>query len=512
MSQSNSNNQSPLLRNKYYSIFGLIFLVSLSIQVVSLLRTSILASQFGISNEMDSFYLANTMTFSIVNMLGTSIVSILIPYLTKMDDEYESTVVLNGYVTCVLGVVLGIFVLYFGVGSIYFFKIDHSIEGYSFQKMTFNLTILLGIGNFVRMMSSIQNAILQIENKFLTTKLITLLSTIVTLIYFFIAKKISITDVAMIITVSYIMEYLILIALKKKKKYHYFFVFNFQDPELKILIRRTIPIVMNALIYQLTILIPNFLARLFGEGYISMMVYSNQILSIIQALIFANLLALMYPNLSRSFQKNLELGKLKLVNCINISNLIIIPTVVGCILLGPLLIKILFERGNFTEESTYFVWKFLVFSGLSLPFVMIREFIFRAFYSIEDTKTPVKISCILFLIQILLLIMGYHFVGINAVMVSPLVSAVCMSTAAFLSLSKKIGKIDYSNQLVKQHFFILINSICMSIVVIIVQKNSHINDVLDFIVCMLIGVVSYALGVLILQRKYIKFVMAKEGN
>lgn len=500
-----------MIRSKQYSIVILVFALSLLVQIVSLFRTSILASMFGTSNEMDAFNLANTIMVCLVNVVGTSIVTVLIPYLTKMQDDSKSKQALNSYITLVLGATIGLLMIYFGIGSFYFYKVGSHADVTSFQQLTFQLTLFLGIGQFIRMITGIQTGILQVENKFISVKLVSLFSAFLSLLYLLFYHKLTIESVSICLSLSFIIECFLLFCIKREKKYRYFPVFIKANSDLQKLIQLTIPIVLNSALYQATVLIPNFLARFFGEGYVSMLVYSNQILNIMQALIILNLIMLLYPNLSRYFQKSIGQGKEKMILYMNISNMIVIPMVFGCILLGPLLIKLLFERGSFTEDSTYLVWKFLLFLSLSLPFVIVKEFLFRSFYSLEDTKIPVRISFVVILIQIAYLGIGSIFLGIYAIMTAPLFAAILSVIGGYTSLTKKIGLLDSKKQLISQHALILVNTAIMCLVVLLVKSHLFMNDIAVFLVSVVIGVLSYTLGIFILQRKYIKKIMTKEG-
>lgn len=144
-----------------------------------------------------------------------------------------------------------------------------------------------------------------------------------------------------------------------------------------------------------------------------------------------------------------------------------------------------------------------MFISASLPFVVIREFIFRAFYSLGDTKTPVKNSFIVIFIQIGFLIIASLFMGIYAVMLSPLVAAVSSVILGFNKLNKKIGRIDFNYQLLKRHLITIFNSLIMCVAIYIAKNNIKINPLLDFIIYLVLGIVVYASLTYLFQRKYL---------
>lgn len=473
------------------------------VQVISLLRTTALATNFGISNDMDAFNFANTAMVCLVNIMGPSVATVLIPFLAKMKDGIGDRNVLNTYITAIMAITYILLLTYFVIGSIYFFA-GNSNQGLTFQELTFLLTFILGIAQYTRLVSAIQTAFLQMDGKFIIIKVVAVISAVLSYIYIIITPNLSIVEAAICIGLSYVVECVGLIFSNTNKKYKYRAKFKWADAEFRKLMRLTIPVTLNSAIYQVTVLLPNILARFFGEGYISTMVYANQIISIMQTLVIINLISMLYPTLTRSFNRSIKEAKKKLVLFINGSNMLVIPMISGMIMLGGLVIKVLFERGNFTHDSTIIVWQFLIFLSLALPFVVIREFIFKAFYAMGDTKTPVKNSLVVIIIQILFLTAGSFWIGVYAIMLSPLLAAVLSTILGYRDLRKKIGPLGEKNEMIKQHLVIIFNSLVMCAGIWGVMQVVHFNTIINLIIYICVGIAIYGICVLLTQRKYVK--------
>lgn len=473
------------------------------VQVISLLRTTALATNFGISNDMDAFNFANTAMVCLVNIMGPSVATVLIPFLAKMRDGIEDRNILNTYITAIMAITYMLLLTYFIIGSMYFFA-GSSSHGLTFQELTFLLTFILGIAQYTRLISSIQTAFLQMDGKFIIIKVVAVVSAILSYIYIIITPNLSIMEAAICIGLSYVVECIGLIFSNRNKKYKYRAKFKWADAEFRKLMRLTVPVTLNSVIYQVTVLLPNILARFFGEGYISTMVYANQIISIMQTLIIINLISMLYPTLTRSFNRSIEEAKKKLVLFINGSNMLVIPMISGMMMLGGLVIKVLFERGNFTHDSTIIVWQFLIFLSLALPFVVIREFIFKAFYAMGDTKTPVKNSLIVIIIQIIFLAAGSFWIGVYAIMLSPLLAAVLSTILGYRDLRKKIGPLGKNGEMIKQHLLTIFNSLVMCAGIWGVMQVVHFNTIINLVIYIGVGIVIYGICVLLTQRKYVK--------
>lgn len=213
---------------------------------------------------------------------------------------------------------------------------------------------------------------------------------------------------------------------------------------------------------------------------------------------------MLYPNLSRGFAASLEEGKRKLAMFMTMANLIVIPLAVGIIVLGPNIIRILFQRGNFTEDSTMLVWYFVIFLAIALPINVGRELVFKSFYSIGDTKTPVINSVICIGLQIAFLIFGIWKLGIITLIVSPLVVSVPSLILGLYALSRKIGLKKMLGKMIGQQFVSTINACVMGVAVYFTLQFLHFGVLIETGIGFVVGVVVYGLLTLITQKQYLK--------
>lgn len=81
---------------------------------------------------------------------------------------------------------------------------------------------------------------------------------------------------------------------------------------------------------------------------------------------------------------------------------ITIPAAVGLIILREPIIRMLFQHGQFVAESTRLTARPLLYYAFGLPVLACVKLIVPAFYSARDTKTPVVVACISFVLNIVL--------------------------------------------------------------------------------------------------------------
>jgi putative peptidoglycan lipid II flippase len=77
---------------------------------------------------------------------------------------------------------------------------------------------------------------------------------------------------------------------------------------------------------------------------------------------------------------------------LRIVSYITIPAMVGLIVLREPIIRVLFEHGRFVAESTALTARALLYYALGLPAFAAIKLIVPAFYSTQDTRTPVRVA------------------------------------------------------------------------------------------------------------------------
>ena len=88
---------------------------------------------------------------------------------------------------------------------------------------------------------------------------------------------------------------------------------------------------------------------------------------------------------------------------------ITIPAALGLMILREPIIRMLFQHGQFVAASTRLTARPLLYYAAGLPALACVKLIVPAFYSANDTKTPVIVALISFALNIILNIVFLHF-------------------------------------------------------------------------------------------------------
>jgi len=87
---------------------------------------------------------------------------------------------------------------------------------------------------------------------------------------------------------------------------------------------------------------------------------------------------------------------------LRIVSFITVPAAVGLIVLREPIIRVLFQHGRFVAESTHLTAHALLYFALGLPALAAIKLIVPAFYSTQDTRTPVRVAAYAMVLNIAL--------------------------------------------------------------------------------------------------------------
>jgi len=204
-----------------------------------------------------------------------------------------------------------------------------------------------------------------------------------------------------------------------------------------------VPTLFGSAIYQINQLVGTLLASLLSEGSVSYLYYADRLVQFPLGVFAIAISTAVLPSLSREAADG-DLVRLKetLSHALRLTMFITIPAMIGLIVLRQPIITVLFQRGAFDSFTTVMTAQALLFYSLGLwAFAALRVFV-SAFYSLQDTKTPVKVAVVAMLANI----------GLSLTLMGPLKHgglALALSLASTLQLCmlilflrKRLGGIE----------------------------------------------------------------------
>jgi putative peptidoglycan lipid II flippase len=157
------------------------------------------------------------------------------------------------------------------------------------------------------------------------------------------------------------------------------------------------PVVVSRGVVQVSAYIDNMLASLLPTGAVSSLAYAQTLYLLPVSLFGMSVSAAELPTMSQAvgsseeistyLQERLNKGLAKIA-------FFIIPSVVAFLVLGDLIVGAVFQTGQFDQNSTRTVWMVLAGSTVGLLASTLGRLYSSTFYSLKDTRTPLKFAMV----------------------------------------------------------------------------------------------------------------------
>ncbi len=172
-----------------------------------------------------------------------------------------------------------------------------------------------------------------------------------------------------------------------------FFKVDFRHPAIRRIAALTAPGILGLAIVQLNVVVDKFLALLISAQAPASLFFANRLVQFPLGLFGIALATASLPVLSaQAAEKKMEDFKGTLSYVLRAAFMITLPAAAGLIILRRPIVRLLFQRGEFGAASTEATAWVVIFYSLGLIAFAGAKIVAQAFYSLEDTRTPVKVG------------------------------------------------------------------------------------------------------------------------
>ncbi|MBB5021745.1 murein biosynthesis integral membrane protein MurJ [Desulfurispira natronophila] len=368
-------------------------------RIVGFLRDMVIAMFFGAGHRADAFFIA----FSIPSLLrrlfaegalSASFVSVLSKTVGQEGDEkgrelFQKVFTLLGLVLVIvtaLGVVLApllVWVMAPGFGQ---------VEGK--HEMTVTLTrimfpFLLFIG-----LATTAMGVLNTKGKFFLSSFTPFVFNIViivaaTLGYYYFDQ--SIYALAIGVSIGGLFQLAMQIPALYAQGYPLRLRFDPKDKRVIQIVTLMGPGVLGLAVAQVNTTVDSIIASYLVAGSVSFLYYANRLVQFPLGVFGVAVSTAILPGLSRSVQSEdpKDLPEL-LRRGVHLINFITLPCIAGLVICGDEIIRLLFMRGEFTAHDAFMTYLALSAYSLGLLAFALVKLVVSLFYSLEDSKTPLK--------------------------------------------------------------------------------------------------------------------------
>ena len=238
-------------------------------------------------------------------------------------------------------------------------------------------------------------------------------------------------------------------------------VFSFSHPGLKKILILVLPVVAAMGVTQLNVLVSNLFATYLAEGSATYLYYGWRLTHLPIGLFAIAIAVAALPSLSRQAAvKDMHGLRDTFSSSLRLLFFITIPAMAGLIAMSEPIINTLFQRGEFTYEATsgasyalmFFSTGIWAFAGLRIVRV--------AFYSLQDTKTPLKIAILSVIVNVIFSLILMDPLKHGGLALANAIAAAVNFSMLFYLLRIKLGRVD-GRKIVNSFIKTLIASVVM---------------------------------------------------
>jgi putative peptidoglycan lipid II flippase len=185
--------------------------------------------------------------------------------------------------------------------------------------------------------------------------------------------------------------------------------FGFRHPAVHRIALLMGPSVFGVGVYYLNIVVGSFLASYLPQGSVSYLYYGQRLFEFPQGIFTVSVAQAVLPSMSRQAAAG-EMDELKgsLAFGLKLTLFITIPAMAGLLVCATPIFTLIFMGGAFDYTKAQKCGEALFYYSLGLSLVAMVRVLVPAFYALKDTKTPVLIAFIAFLLNLFfsLILMG----------------------------------------------------------------------------------------------------------
>jgi len=385
---------------------GILAITALISRLLGLVRDRLLASTFGAGPDLDVYFAAFRIPDFVYNILiaGGVIVAFL-PLFSEyfLKDKKEAWDFANN----VLNVFL-FFLVLISLGISVFAPILVKIITPGFSPQQISLTVLLTrilfLSPILLGLSSIFSGVLQYFNKFLAYSLAPVLYNLGIIVgIIFLAPVSGILGVTLGVILGAFLHMVIQIPSAIGSGFWYKPNFNLKDPKIKRVFSLMIPRTLGVAAPQINLMVVTAIASGLPAGAISIFTFANNLQQFPLGLIGIPFAIAAFPALSQDWaaQKKEEFIE-KFSLTFRKILFLIIPISFLIFILKNQIVEIILKTGRFGEDAAKMAAASLGLFALGIFATCLIPLIFRAFFALQDTKTPTIIAIIAVILNIFL--------------------------------------------------------------------------------------------------------------
>jgi len=201
------------------------------------------------------------------------------------------------------------------------------------------------------------------------------------------------------------LQFLVQVPALVKRGMRFKFGISFRHPGIRSVARLMVPGFFGIGVYQVNLFVDTIFATApkMPQGSLISLYVADRVMELVLGGYAIAVATAILPMMShQAAARDYDAMKKTFSFSLRIVSFITIPAAVGLMILREPIIEVLFEHGRFVAESTQLTARALLYYAVGLPAFAAVKLIVPAFYSTQDTRTPVRVAVYTLVVNVIL--------------------------------------------------------------------------------------------------------------
>lgn len=409
-------------------------LLSLATQAVALLKSTVTASAFGASMEMDAYNFSNNIILFLFSFLSSGITAVIIPAYVRQRPRADT----DSFLTFLYLLVFG------GTGLIYLLREPLiallSNRDAAFRQAAADVMLATIVIQGVTGVLAVTTAYYQCRNQYNIPKGILLGCNCLAVALILLDRNLTISRYLFFLSLAAVINLILDVGIALKQGFRYKPAFFFRSPGFRELFAIFLPCVFSTGVYRIHSLVDSLIAASLGEGQLTILTYANLVVSLVNTIIIGNLTVYAFPKIVAKMEGRDERSSQKaLWDYSTLFQLAVCLLIAGFFTVGQEGIDLLFRRGKFGADAARMVYLGSCIYLLGQENNIIRDLIYRYFFGKGNTQATFRNSVAVSCANLALSLVLARLLGLYGIILGTILAGALSLGMILIKMKKQYG-------------------------------------------------------------------------
>ncbi|MEE0776935.1 MAG: murein biosynthesis integral membrane protein MurJ, partial [Bacillota bacterium] len=432
------------MANNITKAAAVIVVMNFVAKLLGFVREMAIAGAFGATMYTDAYLVAYTLPYSLQAVLGSALVTVTVPLLTKYlleENKKEAFLVGNYFLNLVALVMLIVTILGIAFAPI-LVKITAPLFDGETAALAVQLTRIMFPAILFMSIGMVLSGYLNANHRFLVSASAPALCSAIIIISVCLVSRIQ--GLAIGTLLGFVGFMLIHLPSVAQTGFRYQAKLSWHHPDVRAAMVSLVPIVLGTSVNQIYYIINRIFASGLAEGSISALNYASKVVNLPGGIFVAAMAVAIYPYLTEYAMKGEEERLDRVIHKgVGLVMFLGIPSAVGLMVLRQPIITLLFQRGAFDATATAMTSSALLWYAIGLlPFAVVLVMV-KVFYAFEDNKLPLYAGGAGILVNLAISFLTMKWMGVGGLALATSLAGTANMLVFFIALKKHMPHFHY---------------------------------------------------------------------